>query len=892
MKINRPRIIIILCFLTMGCALLIGVGLGSTFAGVVNTSSQEDFGIVKMAEASKVYDIKGRLITELFGEQKREIVSIYDMPPFLIQAVLTREDREFYNHGGINVWRTVLAAFNNLLGRHRQGASTITQQLAGLLYSDRRDISVFRKITELYYAFQLEKKLSKDEILELYLNQMYFGHGCYGVEAASQYHFGHSVKQLTPAEAAMLVIQLANWNIYSPRKDPARARKMQENVLSDMVSLGYIDKEEADQSFSTFWENYDITKPSLGAFQTRLNHAPYFADYVEQKVEELLFSNTNIYQDGLEIYTTLNLDFQRQADIIMKERLDSVNAEYVKEIRSKSSDADEFFLPAVDLLSLNYNMPHIHVNKRRHMINTIENYAQELNQTLDISASLFGLTKPKEIAKRVYDWQLRRSKTTQIQGALISIDPYNGYIYAMIGGREFSADNRNNYAVNGFLQPGSSFKPLFYSEAIEEKVITPSTILKDVQMYFQEPSGKIYIPNNYGEVFRGDVSVRYALSHSLNIPAINVLSMIGFDSAISMSSRLLGVNNPDEVQRLFPRSWSLALGVINTSPLNMARAFSTFPNGGKGVEPIGILYIKDRTGKIIAEPEKERNNRINAAGGQPQLMKPQTAYLVLSILETTAQSGTVSYAKRQLGDIRYPVAGKTGTTQNWHDAWTVGFSPYITTAVWFGFDQGGGSLGVRRTGATLASPVWGKYMHDAHAQLDDDRAKMLAVKREIEKRSGDPNAEASLDDIAAELGIPARWLSIIEEEHDFIRPPGLADATVCQRSGLKPSSFCKPEDLVEEIFYPETVPEKECTVCRDDFYRQKEAEARIGVALDQETDFQPPDNVMDKNVLPDNFEDYERMLENGYIKKLKPDAKADKSKEDDEDAVSNPLLND
>jgi penicillin-binding protein 1A len=885
MKINRSHIVIFMCFFTLACALFIGLGLGSTFAGVLNISSQEDFGMVKMAEASKVYDIKGRLITELFGEQKREIVSIYEMPPFLIQAVLTREDREFYNHGGINVWRTILAVFNNLLGRHRQGASTITQQLAGLLYSDRSDISVFRKITELYFALQLEKKLSKDEILELYLNQMYFGHGCYGVEAASQYHFGHSVKQLTPAEAAMLVIQLANWNIYSPRKDPVRARKMQENILTDMVSLGYIDKEEADDSFDTFWKNYDITKPAVSAFQGRLNLAPYFSDYVSQKVEELLFSNANIYQDGLEIYTTLNLDFQRQADIIMSERLESVNADYAKEIRSKSSDGETVFLPAIDLLSLNFNMPHLHVDKRRHMIDTID-------QTLDISASLFGLTKPKEIAKRTYDWQLRRSKTTQIQGALISIDPHTGYIYAMVGGKEFSAENRNNYAVNGFLQPGSSFKPLFYAEAIEEKVITPSTILKDVQMYFQEPSGKIYIPSNYGEVFRGDVSVRYALAHSLNIPAINVLSKIGFDSAISMSSRLLGVNNPDEVQRLFPRSWSLALGVINTSPLSMARAFSTFPNGGKGVEPIGILYIKDRTGKIIAEPEKERNNRINAAGGQPQLMKPQTAYLMLSMLETTATSGTVSYARRQLGDIRYPVAGKTGTTQNWHDAWTVGFSPYIATAVWFGFDKGGGSLGIRRTGATLAAPVWGKYMHDAHAQLDDDRAKMLSVKKSVEKRRADPNVAVSLEDIAAELNIPSRWLSVIEEEHDFIRPPGLADATVCSLSGLKPSPFCASTNLVDEIFYPETVPEKECTVCRDNFYRKKALEEQIGNALDRETDFQLPENVIDKNHLPDNFDDYERMLKEGYIKKIKPDAKADKSKQEDENSTTNPLLND
>jgi penicillin-binding protein 1A len=891
MKINRSKIILGMCVFTIACALLIGLGLGSTFAGVINTNAQDDFGTVKMAEASKVYDIKGRLITELFGEEKREIVSIYDMPPFLIQAVLTREDREFYHHGGINVGRTFLAVFNNLLGRGRQGASTITQQLAGLLYSDRNEKTIFRKITELYFALQLEKKLSKDEILELYLNQMYFGHGCYGVEAASQYHFGHSVKNLTPAEAAMLVIQLANWNIYSPRKDPARARKMQENVLTDMVALGYISQEEASTSFDEFWRTFDITRSGMSAFQGKLNLAPYFADYVEQKIVELLYNNTDIYRDGLEIYTTLNIDFQRQADALMKERLEKVNVDYAKEIRTRSSDGETLFLPALDLLSLNYNLPHLHVDRARHMVDTIDYYAQELNPTLDMAASLFGFPKPKEIAKKTYEWQQKRSKTTQVQGALISIDPYTGYIYAMVGGKEFSAENRNNYATNGFLQPGSAFKPLFYAEAIEEKTITPSTILNDVQMYFQEPSGKIYIPNNYGEQFRGEIPARMALAASLNIPAINVLQSIGFDSAISMSSRLLGVDNPDEVQRRFPRVWSLALGVINTSPLSMARAFSTFVNGGKGIEPIGILYIKDRSGRIIAEPEKERNNRINAAGGLPQLMKPQTAYLMLSMLETAVKSGTLTFAKNSLGDIRYPVAGKTGTTQNWKDAWTVGFSPYLTTAVWFGFDKGGGSLGTNRTGAVLASPIWGKFMHDVHEQMDADRAQLLSVKKTLEKRSGNLNREVGLEEIAQELNIPSRWLSVIEEEHAFIRPPGLADAMVCNKSGLKPSPFCQHTTIVDEIFYPETVPEKECTVCQAEFYRNQEGQARLGASLDTETEYVRPD-VPNPNLFPDDVEDFLKMPKDSYIKKEKPDDKANKSKDKNENANSNPLLND
>jgi penicillin-binding protein 1A len=894
MKINRPRIVVVVSFVTIAFAILIGIGLGSTFAGVVNTVNQEDFGKVKMPEGSKVYDIKGRLITELFGDQKREIVSINDMPPFLIQALLTREDREFYNHGGINTWRTFLAAINNLIGRNRQGASTITQQLAGLLYSNRRDISIFRKITELYYAFQLEKKLSKDEILELYLNQMYFGHGCYGVEAACQFHFGHSVKEITPAEAAMIVIQLANWNEYSPRKNPVKARKMQENVLTDMVTLGYISKAEADASFNSFWKNYDLTLRNSGAFELRKDLAPYFTSYVQQKLDEMLVGGMNVYQDGLEIYTTLNLDFQKEADALMKERLDSVNADYEKEISVNGSDTESFFVPALDLLSLNYNLPPLHLTKRRHMIGTIDAYAADINPTVDVVSSMFGFAGAKDIASKMYVWEQRRTKTTHIQGALVCIDPDTGYIYAMVGGREFNSENQVNYATQGLVSPGSSFKPLFYSEALEEKKITPATILKDVQMVFEEPNGHLYIPNNFGEVFCGDVTARYALAHSLNIPAINVLQMIGFDSAISMASRLLGVTDPDDVQRIFPRSWSLALGVISTSPLSMARAFSSFPNGGKGIEPIGILYVKDRTGRIIAEPEKERLARINSAGGAPQLMRPETAYLMTNMLQTTVKSGTLSYAARNyLSDSRYTFAGKTGTSQNWHDAWAIGFSPYFATAVWFGFDQGGGSLGVSRTGSTLSGPIWAKFMRNIHERLDTDRAEMRTTKKLLENRSPDSSRQVSLDEIATKLGEPSEWLRVIQEQRDFIRPDGLVDAEVCTLSGLLPSPYCPADKVTTEIFYPDTVPEKECTYCADRWQFVEDQGNKIKDTIDREIDVPPPDNLIDPKQIPDDFDTYQQN-KGQILKKVKPDDKSTKpaSGNGDENTSINPYLND
>ncbi|HEQ71202.1 MAG TPA: PBP1A family penicillin-binding protein, partial [Spirochaetia bacterium] len=862
MKIEKTHIVRLLSLMLVGFCLVIGLGVGATFAGVVNNINQEDFGVVKMAEASKIYDIKGRLITELFAEQKREIVSINEMPPFLIQAILTREDRDFYNHGGFNFWSTARAAVNNVMGGPLVGASTITQQLAGLLYANRNERTIFRKIVELYYALQLEKKLSKDEILELYLNQMYFGHGCYGVEAASQFHFGHSVRDITPAEAVMLVIQLANWNEYSPRKNPVKARKMQETILNDMVDLGYIDRETALASFEDYWKNFDITKSAAGAFTLRKDLAPYFTMYVLQQLDEMVFGNLNVYQDGLEIYTTLNLDFQTEAEALMKDRLEEVNQDYSKELSIKETAAESYFVPLLDLLSLSYNMPHMHVDKRRHMINTLDTYADDINPTVDIVSGLFGFSGAKDVTKETYGWQLKRSKRTQVQGALISIDPYTGYIYAMVGGREFNSDNQINYATQAAVNPGSSFKPLFYSAALEERKITPSTILKDVQMYFQEQNGRLYIPNNYGDHYRGDVPARDALCFSLNIPAINVLQMIGFDSAISMASKLLGVHDPAEIQRMFPRYWSLALGIIQTSPLSMARAFSTFANGGKGIEPIAILYVKDRNGRIILEPEKERVAKTQYGGGLPQLIKPQTAYMMTDILQGTVQYGTISYAKRYLGDISYPLAGKTGTTQNWHDAWTVGYSPYFTTAVWFGFDKGGGSLGTHRTGATLAAPIWAKYMRRIHEQLDKDRKEYqeLSAQAENELRAQGISRNASVEDISRENHIPIYWLQVVSENRRFDRPSGLVDLDVCTKSGLRPSSYCHPEDIKRELFYPETVLEKECTICRDEFFKAMDSQEKFDKTVRVEIDIPSVDlsnsDIPDPRRMPDDPDDY------------------------------------
>jgi len=877
MKVDRNRVLQIIFCITVACVISIGIILGIAIAGVVNNMNDPEFGTIQMPVSSKVYDIKGRLITELFSTEKREIVSIHDMPPFLIQALLTREDREFYSHNGFNFLRTLRAAAISLTGGHVQGASTITQQLAGLLYADRSEKTIFRKIVELWYAFQLEKKLTKDEILELYLNQMYFGHGCYGVESASKFHFGHSVRDLTSAEAVMLVIQLANWNEYSPRLKPVRARNMQQTILMDMVSLGYIEKEAAIESFNEFWRTFDLTLQGTGAFLQREDKAPYFTAYVQQVIDEQLYGRYNVYEDGLEIYTTLNVDYQAVADRLMKGELERVNKEYKQETAGKTAPSDNLLLPMVDLLSLNFNMPHMHVTKRRHMMDTIEEYADILNPTIDIVSSVFGFSEARNATKSLYRWDLERSKRSEIQGALVCIDPYTGYIYAMVGGREFNSENQVNYAAQGYLQPGSSFKPLYYSAAIEDRRISPATILKDTEVYFDTNSIEPYIPKNYGGEFRGDVPARDAIAYSLNIPSINVLQMTGYDSAISMASRLLDVQDPAEIQRVFPRVLSIALGVVNTSPLKMARAYSAFSNGGYGVTPMGIISVRDRNGKIILDLEKQRQN----AGPLPSIMAPQTSFLIRSMLTSVTEYGTLASAtvKNIMREVKLPYAGKTGTTQNWRDSWVNAFTPYYTTSIWCGFDRGGGTLGISRTGAQLLAPIWASFNADIHKMLDEEKQEQNRILNTL-VANGITDRSTILTRIAEERNLPIAWVTHVQETRNFNNPGGIEEVEVCKISGLLPSSYCPAEHRKMEYFYPEMVPTKTCTIHQEDFHKDWTHRENISTTAETETgSYTLPSDLTNPNELGETYEEYLRRKGSG-VQRVTPDATT-KPREDD-----------
>jgi penicillin-binding protein 1A len=332
------------------------------------------------------------------------------------------------------------------------------------------------------------------------------------------------------------------------------------------------------------------------------------------------------------------------------------------------------------------------------------------------------------------------------------------------------------------VQPGSAFKPLYYSAAISSRKVTAATMIVDAPVVFWNDDNTPYIPLNFKGEWKGRVLLRDALAHSMNVPSLKVLDTIGFDAAITRASTLLGITDPAEIETIFPRKYPLGLGIIKINPLQMARAFATFPNQGRLIEPIAISYVEDRNGKLVLEPEKDLRSRQMRAGRSLQAMTPQEAYIMVSLLQSTVSSGTLRWAASTVGGFDRPIAGKTGTVQNWSDAWTVGFTPQITTAVWFGFDELGYSLGVNQTGATTAGPAWAAYMKAAHE------------------------------------GLPAE---------EFSKPnSGLLEVTVCAKSGLLPTNYCN-EGTVKEIFLTGTEPRDFCDLHKYEFDRNESLKNNI-----------------------------------------------------------------
>ena len=747
-------------------AIVAGISTGFALASVRNVRRLDAYDSNGTAALpSQILDRDGELITEFFSDENRELVSIDELPRHLIYALVTREDSTFFEHHGFSFQGTARAAWNLITNNYVSGGSTLTQQLAGHLYADRSEFSVTRKLKELWWALQLERNWTKYEILERYLNTMFFGHGNYGVEAASQFYFGHSATELTVAESVMLVIQLANPSLYSPIRNPNRAREMQRIILNQMVARDYATQEEVDVAFTEYWNSYDFTRTNTStAFFEREDKAPYFSEYVRYQLEnELLLGSLDINKDGFVVHTTLDLDKQRAADRYMQEGITKANAVYQANTSSRVTYGEEL-VPIIDLLSLGFNVENIRVADAKQKQNARTAYQNEINPIVDVLTLMFGHGEEstlRQASKIAYRNQERDSRRTTVEGALIALENETGHILAMVGGSRFESRNQFNRAVDAQVEPGSSFKPLYYSAAIEEGTITPATMLYDSPVVFWNDDGTPYTPENYKGEWEGPVLTRHALAHSMNVPSLKVLDRVGFSDALSTAARLLGIPEREMASRNLVRKYPVGLGIVEVAPIEMAKAFATFPNQGRRVEPIAIRYIEDRNGRIVLEPEAELRKEQQERAEELQILSPQAAYVMADMLQSTVNSGTLRYAETVAGGFDQPTGGKTGTTQNWADAWTVGFTPYYTTAIWMGFDRGGGnSLGVNQTGAVTTGPVWGKFMK----QINE--------------------------------GLPNR---------EFIQPEGIVEVPVTARSGLLPPANYRGE-VIDEVFVAGTQP--------------------------------------------------------------------------------------
>lgn len=577
---------------------LIIAGAGCGFIGAT-MSDLPEVANVKPAASSQIYDVHGNLITTVHATENRLPVKLSQVPKDLQNAFIATEDNRFYSHHGVDPIGIMRAIWVNIAHDGvAEGGSTITQQLArnAFLTQDR---TLKRKIMEAMLAIRIEQYYTKQEILEMYLNQIYFGQGAYGVQAAAHVYFGKNVQDLDLAQSAMLAGLPQSPNYYSPLTNYKAGKARQAVVLGQMVKYDYIDQATADKAKD---EDLGLREKSEAAHSD--NNASYFIDYVISEIAEK-YGDDAVYKDGLKIYTTIDM---------------------------KAQDA------AVQAM---HNLPNFYTDDK-------------------------GLTQP--------------------QGALIAINPHNGYIVAMVGGR---GDDSFNRAVLAERQPGSAFKPFVYLAAIQDGM-TPGTVMDDKKIEFNGWS-----PKNYEGTYSGQMTLRYALQHSVNTIAVQLADAVGMRKVLNLASSL-GITTLDDSK---DNNLAAALGGLTNGvkPIDMAVAYGTLANGGVKVKPVAITKIVDRNGQVVEENSTE----------EQRVVDPKYAYVITNMLESVMSGGTGGGAS-----IGRPAAGKTGTTDESKDAWFVGYTPDLVAAVWMGDDYGIETLdGI--TGGTVPAVIWRDFMSEA-----------------------------------------------------------------------------------------------------------------------------------------------------------------------------------
>ncbi|MCQ2611832.1 MAG: PBP1A family penicillin-binding protein [Treponema sp.] len=714
-------------------ALLFGILLGTGLSRTAYTINTENYTVFKEALPTKILDVNGELLTEFSSEEKREIITMNELPQHMHDALITREDRVFYEHRGFNTAAIFRAVVGQVLHISLGGGSTLTQQIAGTLYCDRREMSIKRKLKELWWAIQMERRYSKTEILETYLNKIYFGGGSYGVNTASKYYFNHSAHTLNPAECAMLVIQLSNPAFYNPFEHPSRAMERQKDVLASMVKEGYITQQEADTSYDNYWISFDFTRTDTSAFFMREDKAPWFSEMVRRELTELIYGDADIYSEGYTVNTTCNLVHQQIATDLMEKAIKGANDAYRIERIYQQRYAMGTYVPMSNFFILLCGLRDLRITWNQVKKKSVKRFINNYTPVIDIMSVMTGLDSIKVEITTASQKVMMKNKASVVEGTMVNIENDTGFITAVVGGSKFDSSNQFIRATQARIQPGSSIKPLYYSAALDTKRITAGSSILDAPYEFIAQDGQQYLPNNYGGAWRGYVNTTKALALSLNIPALKVLQAAGFDNAIAHMVKLLGISDKELPSRAFIPGYPIGLGTCAVRPIEMARAYAIFANGGKKIETTAIRNVEDRNGNIILNPEHTaRENLLHPT----QLISRENAFIMEQMMEDSVKYGTLKYGselrsrdpnlkgskftfvdKTTGKTYNMPVSGKTGTTQNWGDAWAVGFTPYYTAAFWFGFDTPGKSMGMQATGSSLAGPPWGDFMAAIHEDL-------------------------------------------------------------------------------------------------------------------------------------------------------------------------------
>jgi penicillin-binding protein 1A len=711
-KRGRVRLIVWTSLILISVLLLSGAyGFYRVTRNLPQITSLTDY---QPSIVTTVYDDNDSLIAEFYLE-RRIVVPLEQIPQILVEAFVSAEDSRFFQHEGIDFFGILRALWKNIkAGGIVQGGSTITQQVTkSLLLSPERSFT--RKLREAILAYRIEKYLSKQQILFLYLNQIYLGHGAYGVQAAAQNYFGKNVGELNLAECATLAGLPQAPSRYSPYSHPERAKERQVYVLNRMVADGYITTNQAAEALA-----YELDIKARTDLD--MSSGTYFSEHIRRYLEEK-YGEEALYRQGLRVYTTVNVPFQKAAQQAIEKGLYELDKRqgYRGPLKQLAPEEIESFFKDLQESGEERQLEKeavvkgvvIAVSREEKTVSVrlngalgtlpLANMEWARKPDPEIAYGTVKVRDPAEVLRigdvilvrlleeesKTKGWILALEQEPEVQGALLCMENSTGHVKAMVGGLDFKKSQFNR-AIQSRRQPGSAFKPFTYAAALD-KGYTPATIIIDSPIiYTDEEMDFKWKPKNYKEKFYGPTLFRTALIFSRNVVTIKILRDIGIDYVIDYARRF-GITSP------LSRDLSLALGSSGVSLLELTNAYSVFANLGELVSPIFITRVLDRHGTILEERTTQRE----------RVLEKDTAYIMTHLLQEVVKYGTGWRARA----IKRPAAGKTGTTNKLQDAWYIGFSPDYATGVWVGFDDDR-TLGKFETGSRAASPIWVNFTRD------------------------------------------------------------------------------------------------------------------------------------------------------------------------------------